>query len=382
MKSTSKNLPTHLICFSHLRWDFVFQRPQHILTRFARESTVYYFEEPVFDTISESFLTLKKRANNITTAVPHLTMSLSGKQIVSELQSLLDSFFIGFDLTNWIFWYYTPMAYSFTAKYKPKFIVYDCMDELSAFDFAPPELIPLEKALLNKADLVFTGGSSLYEVKKKYHDNIFAFPSSIDHQHFAQAKTLKASPDDQAKIVGPKIGFFGVIDERFDIELIKNIAERRPNWQLVIIGPVVKISQEILPKNKNIHYLGQKDYEQLPAYLSEWKVALIPFYLNKSTEFISPTKTPEYLTAGIPVVSTAIKDVVDPYGVKGLVQIATDANDFIIAIEKVLNRPIDRKWEEKIASFLKNISWDNTYASMKHKVEITLKRLKEVSIAS
>ncbi len=382
MKNTNENLPTHLVCFSHLRWDFVFQRPQHLITRFAKETAVYYFEEPVFDTLSESYLSITKRANNISVAVPHLPCGLSSTQIITELQNQLDNFFSGMNLANWTFWYYTPMAYSFTAKYKPKLIVYDCMDELSAFDFAPEELIGLEKKLLSKADLVFTGGRSLYESKKKYHNNIFCFPSSIDQKHFEQAKVCKEPPTDQAKIEGPKIGFFGVIDERFDIELIRTIAEKRPNWQLILIGPIVKISPDILPKNGNIHYLGQKDYVLLPAYLSQWKVALIPFYLNKSTQFISPTKTPEYLAAGIPVVSTAIKDVVNPYGLKGLVHIGSNSKDFIMSIEKELNGEKDQGREDKINLFLKNISWDKTQASMKRQMKITLKNLKEVSVAS
>jgi glycosyltransferase involved in cell wall biosynthesis len=382
MKSAIENLPTHLICFSHLRWDFVFQRPQHILTRFSKETIVYYFEEPVFDTSSESYLSLSKRENGISVAVPHLNKGLSATETISELQSLLDKFFAGTALTNWTFWYYTPMAYSFTAKYKPKLIVYDCMDELSAFDFAPQEIIGLEKKLLNKADLVFTGGRSLFESKKKYHNNIFSLPSSIDQKHFEQAKTLKEPPSDQAKISGLKIGFFGVIDERFDVELIKNIADKRPDWQIILIGPVVKISPDILPKNKNIHYLGQKEYAQLPAYLSEWKVALIPFNLNKSTEFISPTKTPEYLAAGVPVVSTAIKDIVNPYGLKGLVHIGSTAKDFIMLIERLLNRSTDQVWETKVQTFLKNNSWDKTQALMKRQMKVTLKNLNEISVAS
>jgi glycosyltransferase involved in cell wall biosynthesis len=382
MKSTIENLPTHLICFSHLRWDFVFQRPQHLLTRFSKDTLVYYFEEPVFNDISESYLSITKRGDRISVAVPHLPHNLPVKEITLELQSLLDKFFSGTNLINWTFWYYTPMAYSFTAKYKPRLIIYDCMDELSAFDFAPKELIGLEKKLLSKADLVFTGGRSLFESKKKYHNNIFSFPSSIDQKHFEQAKHITEHPDDQAKIEGPKIGFFGVIDERFDIELIKNIAEQRPNWQLILIGPVVKISYDILPRNKNIHYFGQKDYSQLPAYLSQWEVALIPFNLNKSTEFISPTKTPEYLAAGVPVVSTAIKDVVNPYGLKGLVHIGSTAKDFIVAIEKELNNSINQGWKNKVDALLKNISWDKTQASMKKQMRITLKNLNEVSVAS
>lgn len=382
MKNTLESLPTHLICFSHLRWDFVFQRPQHLLSRFAKDTTVYYFEEPVFHSNSDSHLTITKKGDKLSLVTPYLSNKLSPEEINPELQKLTDRFFTGTNLSNWTFWYYTPMAYAFTAKYKPKLIVYDCMDELSAFDFAPTELVNMEKKLLRKADLVFTGGRSLYDSKKRYHQNIFPFPSSIDREHFAKAKTKVEEPEDQAQIKGPKIGFFGVIDERFDIDLIRNIAQKRPNWQIVLIGPVVKISPDILPRNENIHYLGQKEYAHLPAYLSYWDLALIPFKLNKSTEFISPTKTPEYLAAGVPVVSTAIKDVVSPYGLKGLVHIGASPKDFINAIEKELNRPKALEWENKVNAFLRNISWDKTHAAMKKQMKATLKNINQVSVAS
>lgn len=238
------------------------------------------------------------------------------------------------------------------------------MDELSGFDFAPPELTMLESKLLSKSDLVFTGGVSLFEAKKAQHHNIYAFPSSIDHEHFAKAKDILWEPDDQKDITGPKIGFFGVIDERFDVALIKEVAEKRPNWQIILIGPTVKINPEILPQRDNIHYLGPKKYEELPNYLSGWDVALIPFALNKSTRFISPTKTPEYLAAGIPVVSTPIRDVVCPYGEQGLVRIGKTPSDFIHHISEELFNTDKTTWELKVGEFLKDCSWDNTFGMM------------------
>lgn len=375
-------LPCHLICFSHLRWDFVFQRPQHLLSRFAKHTTVYFFEEPVFDSQTENYLSVSKKLDKLTVVTPHLCTDIKAEDVNATLIVLLDKFFLGTKLDNWTFWYYTPMAYAFTSKYKPKLIVYDCMDELSAFKFAPKELISLEKKLMSKADLVFTGGHSLYESKKKQHTNIFPFPSSIEKKHFAQAKVQKEQPSDQANIPGPRIGFFGVIDERLDIELIRGIADRRPDWQLIIIGPVVKISPDILPKNSNIHYLGQKSYAELPAYLSGWNVALIPFQLNESTRFISPTKTPEYLAAGVPVVSTPIKDVINPYGIKNLVHIGSTATDFIRGIERELKESKNKKWISDVDKFLKEISWDKTHSEMIRHMQMTLKNINTISVAS
>lgn len=379
----SLEMPTkNLICFSHLRWDFVFQRPQHLLSRFSAYSNVFYFEEPVFDVNDDAYLHLSKRENGLTVIVPHLKDRLSASDVHNSLIALLDKFFQNSDLQNWTFWYYTPMALSFTDKYKPKLIIYDCMDELSAFKFAPEELMGLERRLLAKADLVFTGGHSLYASKKQQHSNIHPFPSSIDKQHFAQARKVKAQPADQKDIQGPKLGFYGVIDERFDIDLIGNMATLRPDWHFVLIGPVVKIDDDSLPRNENIHYLGQKSYKELPAYLSGWDIALIPFQLNESTRFISPTKTPEYLAAGIPVVSTPIRDVVKPYGIKKLVHIASSCGEFIEAIEAEFSKGQTSEWLTEVDDFLKDISWDHTFEMMVKHMNVTLNSNKKISIAS
>ena len=354
----------HILCFSHLRWDFVFQRPQHLLSRFAKDAIVFFFEEPVFDALNENYLSLSKRGNKVNVIVPHLIEQINPQSINATLTELLDKFLLDVKMDDFAFWYYTPMAYAFTRKYEPKLIIYDCMDELSAFKFAPAELMALEKELMKNADIVFTGGHSLYAAKKELHSTIFPFPSSIDKEHFAKAKLQQIEPEDQAEIGNPKIGFFGVIDERFDVELIRNIARERPDWQLILIGPVVKISEDILPRSSNIHYLGQKSYSELPAYLSGWDVAIIPFELNESTRYISPTKTLEYLAAGIPVVSTQIYDVINPYGTSNLVHISGNYEGFIKIIEDELNNLDKREWQERVDEFMKDLSWDQTYLEM------------------
>jgi len=361
----------NIFCFSHLRWDFVFQRPQHLISRFSKSHNVIYWEEPVFDADFNSFTTPSEKSENLIVITPHLSPALSENQQTEQLQVLLRKYLSDLKMDETIFWYYTPMALSFTDSFQPGMIVYDCMDELSAFDFAPTEISLWEQKLLQKADIVFTGGVSLYEAKKTQHHNIFAFPSSIDYEHFSSAKSISKDPEDQERIPYPRIGFFGVIDERFDHQLIKEIAERRPHWNVILIGPIVKINQDILPKNENIHYLGSKKYEQLPAYLSGWDIALIPFALNKSTQFISPTKTPEYLAAGVPVVSSAIHDVVFPYNKNNLVQIGKDTDDFIQCIERELNIWDKTRWLKKVDKFLQNNSWDNTFRAMQKLIEET-----------
>jgi glycosyltransferase involved in cell wall biosynthesis len=381
MKEKVQIIPENLICFSHLRWDFVFQRPQHLLSRFTEVSRVWFFEEPIFDAKDHNFLQVRNENKRLKIVVPHLISGMDDKQIDQAQGLLLKKLLRDIDLEECIFWYYTPMALKFSENFKPKMILYDCMDELSAFKFAPKELVLLEKKLMAKADLVFTGGNSLYEAKKKQHTNIYPFPSGIEKEHFIKARRRLPEPLDQSVIKGVKIGFYGVIDERFDIDLIEELADERPEWQFILIGPVVKIEQDSLPKNRNIHYLGHKSYKELPDYLSHWEIAMIPFLLNESTEFISPTKTPEYLSAGVPVVSTMIRDVIHPYGIKKLVHICAGKDDFIQAIETELNKTSKGVWLKRVDQYLSGISWDNSYEAMKTKIIETV-NLDKVLIAS
>lgn len=353
-----------MVCFSHLRWDFVYQRPQHLLSRFSRKGRVFFVEEPVFHDDIEPQLDVSDRDGFLKVVAAHLPHGLSPADINARQQELLTRYFKENIAQKYIFWYYTPMFLDISRHYNPVLTVYDCMDELSAFAGAPPRLRELEKELFDKADLVFTGGHTLYESKRNQHSQVYAFPSSIDRAHFGKARTGLSQPEDQAAIPHPRLGFFGVIDERLDIELVRGLAAARPDWHLVMIGPVVKIDPAVLPQSQNIHYLGGKSYQELPGYLSSWDVALLPFALNESTRFISPTKTPEYLAAGIPVVSTAIKDVVRPYGEKGLVHIADDADGFVKAAAKALVQKEDHQWFADTDAYLATISWDQTWQDM------------------
>ena len=363
MKDENNSAHFDLVCFSHLRWDFVYQRPQHLLSRFAKERRVFFIEEPIF--VDEpSNLNISQREDYLYVVVPHISHSDRETENIDEIQrKLINRLFLSQNITNFVAWFYTPMALPLSSQLQPTAVVYDCMDELSGFKFAPPELLENERSLFEKADLVFTGGQSLYEAKKSQHSNVHAFPSSIDAAHFEKARTIESEPEDQKQISHPRLGYCGVIDERMNLDLLEQTADLRPDWQFIMIGPVVKIADEDLPRRENIHYLGGRDYQDLPNYLAGWDVALMPFALNESTKFISPTKTPEYLAAGLPVVSTPIQDVVEPYGSAGLVQIASTAEEFAAACEKELASDVKERQPE-VDDFLAQNSWDKTWLQM------------------
>ncbi|WP_294013694.1 glycosyltransferase [Sphingomonas sp.] len=338
------------------------------MSRFADDMTVVFWEEPMDIGRREiPFLQVREAEGfpNIRVVVPHLPEGVSEKRREAALKRLLDAH-VACIKGPLVAWYYTPMMLDFSSHLDADAVIYDCMDELSKFRFAPEKLLDLEQELIDRADLVFTGGSSLYEAKKDRHDSVHLFPSSVDRVHFAKARGGCFDPADQEQLPRPRLGFYGVIDERFDIELLDKIAQMRPEWTLVMVGPVAKIADEGLPRRPNIHYLGNKTYAQLPAYLAGWDVALMPFAMNESTQFISPTKTPEYLAGGKPVVSTPVKDVVRHYGHLEGVQIAGDAESFAAACEKALELARDRggNWLAEADLLLSATSWHTTQARM------------------
>jgi UDP-galactopyranose mutase len=356
-----------LICFSHLRWDFVFQRPQHLMTRFAGAMPVIYWEEPE-DGAEGAAPTLRIRdgAGGVTVVTPQLPPALPHEARETTLRVLLDGFLAEMPAPR-VRWYYTPMMLAFSAHVAADCTVYDCMDELANFRFAPPELIGLERDLLAAADVVFTGGYSLYEAKRDRHANIHPFPSSVDRDHFATARTGLADPADQQALPRPRFGFYGVVDERMDLALLAAVADARPDWSIVIVGPVVKIDPADLPHRPNISYLGGKSYGELPAYVGGWDVALMPFAINESTRFISPTKTPEYLAAGRPVVSTPIVDVIRHYGSMEAVRVADTAEAFVAECDAALALARDPagRWRDEVDAALSELSWDKVFTQMR-----------------
>ena len=355
-----------LICLSHLRWDFVYQRPQQLMERCARTHRVFFVEEPIFDSEQPRLEVRKQATVNVTVIVAHLPWGPTEHEHGEMYRELLGAFIAENSVNNYVLWYYTPMMVTWTADLTPLAVVYDCMDELSAFKNAHPELQGRESVLFERADLVFTGGQSLFEAKHGQHPAVYAFPSSVDVPFFKTARTITEEPSDQADIPRPRLGFYGVVDERLDVALLAQAAALRPDWHWVIVGPVVsKIDPATLPQAENIHYLGSKDYGDLPRYLAGWDVALLPFARNDSTRFISPTKTPEYLAAGRPVVSTSIRDVVRPYGDLGLVRIADTPEEFVAACAAALTDNSEVRLA-KADAFLADLSWDKTWTEMEN----------------
>lgn len=360
--ATSAESSSVLLCLSHLRWNFVFQRPQHLLTRAAKTHTVLYVEEPMYENVSRPTMRTTEPAPGLRVLTPILPEGTSAPQAIHMQRALLNSTLAAINYDRLVLWYYTPMALPFSDHIEYDVCVYDCMDELSAFKNAPRELVQMERLLMQRADVVFTGGQSIYEAKRRLHKSIYPFPSSIDVAHFHKARKPTSDPIDQAAIPHPRVGFAGVIDERLDIALVAATAARMPDVQFVMIGPVVKIDPADLPRLPNIHWLGGKSYAELPTYMSNWDMGWMPFALNEATRYISPTKTPEFLAAGLPVVSTAIVDVVRSYGAQGLVQIA-DGDDMEEKIREGLGNPKDLL-RKSVDAYLANMSWDQTWSAM------------------
>lgn len=388
-----------LICIAHLRWKFVFQRPQHLMTRAARQYRTFYIEEPVFYTDStgtgsigtdnigtgsistENTDRLERFADpsGVVVCTPHILAGLSAQESQARTARLVADLLRQEGLERYALWIYTPMEWPVVSGLSPALTVYDCMDELSGFRHAPPQLREREQQLFARADLVFTGGQRLWEAKRLQHEFAYAFPSSVDVPHFERARAAQDDPADQAGIPFPRLGFYGVLDERFDAALVSGLARRRPEWSVVLLGPVVKVSPDELPQESNVFYLGQKTYEQLPGYLSHWDAALLPFARNAATEFISPTKTPEYLAAGVPVVSTAIHDVVRPYGELDLLRVADDAAGFEAAIDELLaerGSEAEQHRQARADLYLSTLSWDRTWDGMQARMQEALDRMR------
>jgi glycosyltransferase involved in cell wall biosynthesis len=358
-----------IVCFCHLRWDFVYQRPQHLMSRFARERRVLFFEEPVEGPACEAHVST--RGENVTVVVPRIPAGLAPADAMDAQRALVDETLARLGVTDFVLWLQTPMALDVARHLAPRAVVYDCMDELSAFKNAPEALRLRERELLDRADVVFTGGASLYAAKRTRHPRVRLFPSSVDDAHFRPARGMNGplpEPDDVRALPRPRIGFAGVIDERMDVDLVAAVADRRPDWQLVMLGPVVKIDPATLPQRPNVHYLGMKDYATLPAYFASWDVGMMPFAHNESTRFISPTKTLEYLAAGLPVVSTRIADVADPYGAAGVVRLGDTPDEFVDAIERTLAEPRDAT-RERVDAMLARTSWDATWRAMSREID-------------
>lgn len=350
-----------LVVFSHLRWNFVYQRPQHLLSRLAQQWRVIFIEEPMLKA-GHNDLERFDPAENVQVWRPHVTGDAPGfhDDHLPALQRMVGDAMAEERVSDYWVWFYTPMALPLATELAPRGVVYDCMDELTLFKHAPRQLVQRENALFKMADLVFTGGRSLYNAKRHRHPDVHCFPSSVDAQHFSAAQEhplLKG-------VARPRLGYCGVIDERVNLELIDGMAQRHPEWQIVMVGPVVKIDPASLPRHSNIHWLGQQSYDDLPGLISGWDVCLLPFALNESTRFISPTKTLEYMACGRPSVSTSIRDVVEPYG--HVVSIADTVDEYVTACEAILSRSAQEQagHAKALAQIVSRTSWDATANEM------------------
>ncbi len=362
-----------IVVFCHLRWDFVYQRPQQLLARLAQHYRVLFVEEPVFDDAAP-FMEQSTPVPDVTVCRAHTPILAGGfhDDQIPLLQPLLADLVPPGERP--IVWFYTPMALPLLQQLQASLVVYDCMDELSAFKNPPKQLLQRESALLNLADLVFAGGPSLFEAKRERHPDAHCFPSSVDVRHFEQALARDTSHPAQQHIAHPRLGFYGVIDERFDGALIAALADAHPDWQVVLVGPVLKVDPAGLPRRPNIHYLGQQPYGALPQLLAGWDVCLLPFALNEATRYISPTKVLEYMAAELPSVSTPIADVAGPYG--HVVAIADGADEFIAACEAALAlTPAQRAAQRAtMRGIVAGTSWDVTVAAMRDLLASTVPR--------
>ena len=371
---------TTIIVFSHLRWDFVYQRPQHLLSRMAENYKILFIEEPTFHE-HDSFLETSSPAPHVTVLKPHTPVAAAGfhDEQLPHLIKLMRQF-VANDQPH-IAWFYTPMALPLLQELDPTLVVYDCMDELAAFKNPPKQMLQRENALFKVADLVFTGGPSLYRAKRERHPNVHCFPSSVDLVHFEQALDRNNIHPAHENIPGPRLGYYGVIDERLDLELIDRLAEAHPRWQIVLVGPVVKIDPAALPRRHNIHYLGQQPYKALPQFLAGWNVCLLPFALNEATRFISPTKTLEYMAAELPIVSTPIVDVLELYG--EVVAIADSPQAFIKACENALLTTPEEHTRNvlRMRELVSETSWTTTAEKM-HELIHSTQAKKEKSLSA
>jgi UDP-galactopyranose mutase len=365
---------TALIVFSHLRWGFACQRPQHLMTALADHLHVLFVEEPVY-TPGPAHLECRTLGPRLQVLVPHTPLHGLGfhDDQMPLLQRLLDAHLRLLDLDDFGLWFCTPMALPLAAQWPARVVVYDCMDEHAGLQDAPPLLRQREAALLARADIVLTSGPSLYEAKRALHPNVHYLPSTVDAEHFAPRERgdHDAPPrergvhDAEAAIAArlmrpitqPRLGYFGLIDERIDFELIDAVAAVRADWQLVMVGPLVRVDRRSVPQRPNIHWLGQQPYQRLPHLLATWDVALMPFVVNDATRFVHPSKALEYMAGEKPVVSTPLPDVVSLYG--DLVRIARRSRDFIDACAAALAETPWQRGERLVrtASTVYRTSW-------------------------
>jgi glycosyltransferase involved in cell wall biosynthesis len=370
-----------LIVHSHLGWDWVWQRPQQFVSRLSRRRKVLFVEiaapDPELAAPLARFRTPEKFPN-----ITLLTLRFparrwdDGAYVDAERRRLVQEFVAGpraGHFENPVQWFYDPMAAPAFAGHMGEILtVYDCMDELSGFRYAPPEIIERELALLARADVVFTGGRRLFEVKRRLHDNCHFYGCGVESEHFGQARAAHtAVPAELAVLPKPVLGYFGAVDERMDYELLARLAAANPGWSVVMIGPVIKVEADSLPRRPNLHWLGQRAYADLPAFAKGFDLCLMPFALNEATAFINPTKALEYMAAGREIISTAVPDVVHNFG--SVVKIARTREEFITLCRQAIARPDHAAIGRGLKMAGEN-SWDSIVARLESHIAEALVR--------
>ena len=367
--------PFDLVVASHLRWNFVWQRPQQLLSRLAQNHRILFVEEPIYtpEGNPDSVPTVCEALPNLVVLTPQVPQDACGDTPLwlwpcqDRISLQVRDAMTALDFQNRALWFYTPTPEFLVDVVKPDMLVYDVMDELANFKYAPPQLKQREQRLLSRSAVVFTGGASLYDSKKHHNPNTHLFASGVDEAHYSRACDPETNePEWMTNIPGPRAAYIGVIDERLDYDIIRAAAEARPDIQFLMCGPIVKVDPAHLPQAPNLHYPGQQTYDDLPRILKGADVCLMPFALNEATKFISPTKTLEYMATHRPIVSTAIKDVERFYS--DIVYLAGDCDAFIAQIgaaltESAADRARKRAREEKI---LAEQAWDAIADNMRN----------------
>ena len=357
-----------LVVLSHLRWPWVWQRPQHLVSRLAGRrapagARTYFVEEPVIGDVRAPRLRTEDR-DGITRVWLDIPCPEGGPRDIAFGDPGTDCY--GDLLAQRLaehgrpvrpdIWLYTPMAFDVAQPLNGGRLIFDVMDDLAAFKQAPRGLVLGHRRALADADVVFTGGRSLHRgVLTQRRRDVHLFPSGVDQEHYAASRDLRT---DHAT---PVAGYVGVIDERVDLELVAELARRLPDWIVRVVGPVTKIDPALLPTGPNIEYPGFARYEDLPAVMAGFDVGIMPFAINAATRSISPTKTLEYLAAGLPVVSTRIDDVVADYG--DVVHLASDGAGFAAACGQAVG-PRSAGRERRITALLRAQEWDSIAAVM------------------
>jgi glycosyltransferase involved in cell wall biosynthesis len=360
-----------IVVHCHLRWDFVWQRPQQIFSRLAAHHPITFIEEPMWQG-SERRLHITEPYPNVVRIVPVLRAEEKNDQMDTQYATVLallrgalgDDPLLGARFESPIQWFYSPMAAPyFLDHFDAAATVYDCMDELAQFRFAPPSLREREQMLISRADVVFTGGYQLFQSKSRYHSNVHFYGCGVDAEHFSRARLAETEvPAQVGRLPRPVFGYFGVIDERLDYALLAQIAQEMPDASIVMVGPLAKVEQDSLPNFPNIHWLGQRAYTDLPALVKCFDVCLMPFALNEATQYINPTKTLEYMAAGKPVVSTAVPDVLHHF--TPIVDVAQTTEEFIAAIQRAARSPRAELIEQGIDR-ANRASWDSIVSAMR-----------------